>query len=87
MDDRVSARRGGGRSDRRRFLKRLGATLAAGVGLAVIPATSASATTRCCRDDNCGPCSGGQLPYWCDRCGCMCISSSLHCEDFRFEMC
>ncbi|HEX2050810.1 MAG TPA: twin-arginine translocation signal domain-containing protein [Actinomycetota bacterium] len=86
MDGRDAARRSGGHSDRRKFLKRLGATIAAGVGLAVIPATSASATTRCCRDDSCGPCQSGQ-PYWCDRCGCVCLGETQQCKDYPFEMC
>jgi hypothetical protein len=53
------------RSSRVKFLRRLGVTLAAGVGAATF-ASVAHAAGRCCHDCSCGTCQGGC------RCFCNC---------------
>jgi len=67
-------------TDRRRFLKQLGGTLAAGAGLALVgaqPAAAATTTWRCCAAPRaCGPC---QDP---DKVRYRCIKQSGPCGDF-----
>jgi hypothetical protein len=59
------------------FLKRLGVTLAAGVGVAGVLASRAFATPgQCCFDTTCGNCDGGEgQKYYC-MCDCSGIGSN-----------
>ncbi|HEX2050809.1 MAG TPA: twin-arginine translocation signal domain-containing protein [Actinomycetota bacterium] len=90
MDERDAARRSGGHSDRRKFLKRLGATIAAGVGLAVVPATNAYAPNyQCCptNEASCGTCPPGYTPHHCSNGCCTCLQSTGNCQVFSFLPC
>ena len=64
------------RSDRRRFLRRLGVTLAAGVGVLAVPGV-AHAAYQCCLDNtHCsGVCPSGQFWHFC------------HCPDGTYCAC
>jgi hypothetical protein len=72
-------------TDRRRFLKRVGITLAAGIGLAAFPG-HAKAFVNCCQSA-CDPgyaCGPGQVAFWCS-CGgpgwdyCVCHDCGVNC--------
>jgi hypothetical protein len=54
-------------SSRRTFLRRMGLTLAAGLGVLAIPARAKATTGQCCPRDSCGPCTN-TIPFYCD-CG------------------
>lgn len=61
---------------RRGFLRQLGTGLAAGVGVALIPAVSKADTesVNCCPNCtkcNCGACGAGKRKFFCD-CGACC---------------
>jgi hypothetical protein len=71
-----------GTSTRGSFIRNLGVTLAAATGIAVLFPGVARATTNCCRNDSCGPCSGGSLPYYCTCPGgnfCVCHAPQGDC--------
>lgn len=67
-------------SDRRKFLKQLGAALGVAVGAIALPsiAKATTDTTQCCRT-NCTSCGAGTTPYFCNCIGdsyCACFSTS-----------
>jgi hypothetical protein len=67
-----------GHSNRRRFVKKLGLMVGAGLGVALIPAKAAWAlSSYCCVDTSCDPCSSG-TQYRChDNCvGTTCCACS-----------
>lgn len=64
------------RTSRPVFLKRLGATLAAAVGVAAVLASSARAAPgQCCYDCSCGNCTFGSPPQ--NGCRCFCDCSGI----------
>ena len=71
-------------SDRRGFMKEVFGTLAAGVGIALIPrAAFASGTAWCCKDLSCPPCTG-DWKYKCNGCDpfaqfCICHQPAGNC--------
>jgi hypothetical protein len=75
-------------ASRRHFLRKLGTTLAIGLGVALIPAGRASAAgSHCCRS-SCTSCGGGTNAYTChDNCSnkdcCICFGSSQTCIDIQ----
>lgn len=72
---------------RRRFLRRLGTTVAAGVGLAILPANEAWAPcSTCCKDDSCPFCPGGPRRYRCTPGNC-CICHSDVGQCFSTQAC
>jgi hypothetical protein len=55
-------------SDRRGFMKQVLGTLAAGMGIALVPrAAFAGGVAQCCKDFRCQPCTGS-WPYRCTGC-------------------
>jgi hypothetical protein len=80
--------------DRRRFLRRLGGTIAVGLGIALFPAARAKAAiTRCCAlTGNCGPCHPlSDAALWCSsiQC-CVCEAGGLDdhgCKNYSFPPC
>jgi hypothetical protein len=72
---------------RRHFIRRMTTTLAAGLGLAVIPATAAWAPcSSCCRDDTCPNCPGPNQRYRCSPGNC-CICHSPQGQCFGSQNC
>jgi len=66
-----------GRSTRGRFLKRVGMTLAAAVGVAAAYAAPAYAAGNCCKDcGRCGTCASGKCFCWCD---CSAVGGQSYC--------
>jgi hypothetical protein len=51
-------------TNRRRFLRQLGTTLAAGMGIAWLPSQRAYAV-NCCPDPTCGSCPSGKRKFRC----------------------
>lgn len=74
-------------SDRRRFLKQVGATLAAGVGVAAVaePANAMAVTTwRCCTAPRtCGTCGGDNVRYRCIKQSGPCPSFCTSCQNYQ----
>lgn len=56
-------------ASRRSLIKGLGAAMAAGIGIALIPkranASSNVFNGSCCPKSSCGPCPSGQHPFFC----------------------
>lgn len=76
--------------DRRRFLKQVGATLAAGAGLSSLGAeaahagTSATTTWRCCTAPRkCGTCGGDNVKYRCNVTSGPCNDYCTGCGEYR----
>lgn len=72
------------RTSRTGFLKQLGATLAAGIGVLAFASSSRADVLNCCPDSNCGPCSGNLQPKRCDCSGigqsyCACMNCGQNC--------
>ncbi len=66
---------------RRQFLRQLGATALAGVGIALVPGSSQAKALAavCCPDSSCPSCNPPQKKYRCQGCGCnycACINQS-----------
>jgi len=54
------------RTNRRRFLKQAGTTLAAGIGIALIPSVAHASQVTCCPDSSCSmTCQGTPIKYRC----------------------
>ncbi len=79
---------------RRSFLRRVGMTLAIGLGVALVP-SRANANTQglqqCCRQ-SCTSCPSGQVAYHCLANGgcpscCICNSDVGNCFDSQFCIC
>lgn len=69
-------------TDRRAFLRRLGQTLLAGVGLVLATARPAQALVNCCRDSSCPSCPGSNVRYRCSACpppNCVCLPPGGTC--------
>lgn len=67
-----SYRESGGTSDRRSFLRRAGVTIAAGLGLALVPISQAMASViTCCREGSasCPSCPGSDVKFICQCSG------------------
>lgn len=72
---------------RREFLRRVGQTLAVGLGLALIPGAASaqeSLLITCCRDSSCPNCPGPEVRYRChdsagNQCGCICTNPQGNC--------
>lgn len=64
------------RTSRTRFLKQLGATLAAGVGVLAFASNTGAQVLNCCPDTSCGPCGGNLQPK---RCDCSIIGEGSYC--------
>jgi hypothetical protein len=83
MSDRIDAVEVEVPASRRRFLKRLGAAVAVGMGVALVPVTNAFATDRCCKSSSCPSCPPGQVAYSCGgSCGgscCVCYTDIGNC--------
>lgn len=86
MEPEFDAITGAKATNRRNFLRQVGKTIAVGLGVALLPAASASAAPllqSCCRS-TCKSCPTGQHAYTClanggcARC-CICSSSSQNC--------
>lgn len=80
----------GEKKDRRKFLKQVGMSLAAGAGLSLVPFQSASAACcTCCRNSNCPFCPGSNVRYRCDCAGtavcCICVPAQGNC--FSLQEC
>lgn len=71
-----------GRSTRSHVLRRIGQTLAVGIGVSLVPATSASAQGgHCCPDSTCPTCHTGRR-FRCFSSGttcCCCITGHTAC--------
>src|SRR5437773_861095 len=58
-------------TSRRSFLRLLGTTVAAGIGLALLPLQAAAAPcSTCCKDSSCQFCSGTPVRYRCQPGNC-----------------
>jgi hypothetical protein len=80
--------------NRRSFLRKVGLTLAVGIGAIALPSV-ANATLfpfHCCFRTSCGPCPSGQEPYWCTSgscppntwfCQCTAIDTTCFDEDLQ----
>ncbi len=79
-------------TDRRRFLKQVGATLAAGIGGAALSTPAAGASTngamaettwRCCTAPRrCGTCGGDNVRYRCVKQSGPCPDFCTSCQDY-----
>lgn len=71
-------------SDRRSFLRLIGGTLAAGVGVVAFAKPAQAAQLRCCRDNglHCAVCTGPLERYWCTGCNgiarCACAEQDIY---------
>ena len=71
-------------SDRRGFMKQVLGTLAAGVGIALVPSMAWAATAKCCRENSagCPTCPGSAVKFICTGCGsqfCICHQPTGEC--------
>lgn len=72
---------------RRQFLRRIGETLALGLGIALIPGTltaQEALAITCCRDSTCPSCPAPKVRYRCHdsaghQCGCICANPQGQC--------
>jgi hypothetical protein len=71
------------------FLRRMGKTLAVGLGVALIPVANANAElVRCCPDwDMCPPCVQGKTPHWCQQSSCCACLLTDYCRSFQLPPC
>lgn len=78
----------GTKANRRSFLKGIATTIAAGVGLVVLPNTAKAAGYHCCRvntDPPCPNCPGEKERYNCVGCGgqfCACAEQDIYHQCF-----
>ncbi len=71
------------RSSRAAFLRKLGKTVAIGLGVALVPASNAWAiSAHCCPDATCGQCPEGQTAWKCYECSGYQPSQCCTCENF-----
>lgn len=71
---------------RRRFLRRVGTTLAAGIGLALVPANAAWAPcSSCCPDNNCNLPGCNKTKYRCQPGNCCICHTNVGC--FSTQVC
>jgi len=76
------------RESRGSFLRKLGKTVAIGLGVTLVPATNAWAVnSQCCRDTTCPSCPTGQNPYRCTECSGYQPSSCCDCQEIDFSGC
>jgi len=78
---------GEGRESRGSFLRKLGKTVAIGLGVALVPASQAWAVNaQCCRS-NCKTCPEGEFAYYCTECSGYQPSSCCDCYSIEFTGC